>query len=72
MFVVLLTSLSHDPILKPFNHRGNAVSEMLRNLTREGWPHKEAAEAAEKGSPVLLADDGNGSEIRIVALAAGD
>lgn len=66
---VLRTSLSCDPQIQAFASREGAVKSMRTTLIGAGWPETEATKAAEKGSEVLVADDGDSDDIRIVSLA---
>jgi hypothetical protein len=65
---VLRTSLSCDPQVNAFASRESAVKKMRGTLIGAGWPESEATKAAEKGSEVLVADDGDSDGIRIVTL----
>lgn len=69
---VVRTSLSCDPTIQPFMRREAAVDAMRRVLIDAGWPNPMAADVAQKGSSVLVADDGDSDEIRIVTLDVVD
>jgi hypothetical protein len=66
---VLRTSLSCDPQIEVFARREAAVARMRKALIDGGWPASEADKAAEKGSEVLVGDDGDSDDIRITTLA---
>lgn len=66
---VLRTSLSCDPSIRAFARHEDAVKHLKDVLVAEGWPSSAAMTAAEEGTSVLVADDGDSDEIRIVTLS---
>lgn len=66
---VLRTSLSCDPQIDAFASRETAVRKMRGTLIGAGWPEAEATKAAEKGSEVLVEDDGDSDTVRIMTIA---
>lgn len=63
--LVLVTSLSHDPITEAFSARNSAVARMKRILTDGGWSDIDAARAANAGAPVAIDDRGDDSTVTI-------
>jgi hypothetical protein len=71
MIITLHQSLSFDTIIKPHARRIEAEAHMVKVLTDAGWPANEAVQAAEKGDPVLVEDNGDGETIEIRELNNG-
>lgn len=65
MIITFHQSLSFDFIAKPHRDIHDARDYMQRVLIQEGWPSVEAAQAAAKGSPVLVRDSGDDETIEI-------
>jgi len=63
--LVLITSLSHDPVTTPYARRADAVADMKRVLVQGGCSEVEAERAANAGTPVLIDDRGDDSTVCI-------
>jgi hypothetical protein len=63
--ITLYQSLSCDPVTKPHADRAAAEAYMAKVLRQEGWPADAALEAAQKGTPVLVRDNGDDETIEI-------
>jgi hypothetical protein len=63
-------SLSFDTIITPHKTRYAAEVQMIRVLREYGdWPQDAAVEAARKGEPVLVRDNGDDETIEIRELS---
>lgn len=65
-FTTVHQSLSFDTIIKPHKNRFHAEVHMIRVLREYGdWPQDAAVDAARKGEPVLVRDNGDDETIEI-------
>lgn len=70
--LVLVTSLSHDPVTTPYARRGDAVADMSRVLVQGGWSKTDADRAAAAGTPVAIDDRGDDGTVSIRDLTIRD